>query len=65
MCFSEKLRNEVGTGCANRRWWAGFGNGGWRYGETLGVIIFAFIIVFVVILHAKYLVNRHYINERL
>jgi len=38
---------------------------GWRYGETLGFIIFTFIIPFAVILHAKYLVNRHYINEKL
>jgi len=42
--FTGKLRNEVGAGCANGGWWAAFGNSGWGYGQTLGLIIFAFII---------------------
>jgi len=50
MGFSEKLRNKMGARCAKSGWLSDFGNCGWRSGETLGLIIFAFIIFFVVVL---------------
>jgi len=47
-----KLINEVAAGCANGEWWAGFGNSACG-SETLGLIIFAFIIFIAIFLPVK------------
>jgi len=53
MGFTWKLRNEVVVWCSNVGCWTGFEYSAWRSGETLGLVIFAFIIFIVAIVQAK------------